>query len=65
MEHVTPYDGYGFASNWSAIAQRVATQAGIMTYLDLFVALAIVAAVVAPLALLLPNLPKGAAAAAH
>ncbi len=65
MEHVSAYDGYGFASNWSAITQRVVTQAGIMTYLDLFVALGVVAAVVAPLGLLLPNLPKGAAAAAH
>ncbi len=65
LEHITPYDGYGFASNWSAIAGRVAAQAGIMTYLDLFIALGLVAAVVAPLGLLLPNLPKGAAAAAH
>ena len=65
MEHVSAYDGFGFASNWSAIGQRVATQAGIMTYLDLFIALGVVAAVVAPLGLLLPNLPKGRAAAAH
>ena len=65
MEHITPYDGYGFASDWAAIAQRVATQAGIMTYLDLFIALGVVAAVVAPLGLLLPNLAKGAAAGAH
>jgi DHA2 family multidrug resistance protein len=64
-EHVTVFDGYGYGANLGAIAQRIATQAGILTYLDLFFALAVVAACVAPLALLLPNLPKGAAAAAH
>jgi DHA2 family multidrug resistance protein len=64
-EHVTVFDGYGYDANLGAIAQRIATQAGILTYLDLFFALAVVAACVAPLALLLPNLPKGAAAAAH
>jgi DHA2 family multidrug resistance protein len=64
-EHVTPYDGYGFASDLSAIAHRVAVQAGIMTYLDLFIVLGVAAAIVAPFGLLLPNLPKGAAVAAH
>jgi DHA2 family multidrug resistance protein len=49
----------------SGIAQRISTQAGIMTYLDVFLSLGVVAAVIAPFALLLPNLPKGAAAAAH
>jgi DHA2 family multidrug resistance protein len=64
-EHVTAFNGYGFGSNLASIAHRVATQAGIMTYLDVFFALAVVAAVIAPLGLLLPNLPKGARAAAH
>jgi DHA2 family multidrug resistance protein len=64
-EHVTAFNGYGFGTNLGAIAHRVATQAGIMTYLDVFFALAVVAAVIAPLGLLLPNLPKGAAASAH
>jgi DHA2 family multidrug resistance protein len=63
MEHITAYNGYGYGSDWPAIAQRVANQAGIMTYLDLFFALGVAAAVVAPLALLLPNLGKGAVAA--
>ncbi len=65
MEHVTVYNGYGYGADLAGVAQRVATQAGIMTYLDLFFALGIAAAVVAPLALLLPNLPKGGRAAAH
>ena len=64
-EHVSPYDGYGFGANLSDIAHRIAMQAGIMTYLDVFIALGVAAAIVAPLGLLLPNLPKGAGAAAH
>jgi DHA2 family multidrug resistance protein len=63
MEHISAYNGYGYGSDWVGIAHRVATQAGIMTYLDLFFALGIAAAVVAPFALLLPNLGKGAVAA--
>jgi len=64
-EHVSAYNGYGVGVDLSGIAQRISTQAGIMTYLDVFLALGVVAAVIAPFALLLPNLPKGAAAAAH
>jgi DHA2 family multidrug resistance protein len=65
VEHVTAYSGYGYGADLAGAAQRVAAQAGIMTYLDLFFALGVAAAVVAPLALLLPNLPKGGRAAAH
>jgi hypothetical protein len=36
-----------------------------LTYLDLFHVLAIVSLLAAPLALLLPRMPKGRAAAAH
>ena len=64
-EHVTAYNGYGFGVDLQGVANRIATQAGIMTYVDLFFVLGIVAAVIAPLGLLLPNLPKGASAAAH
>jgi DHA2 family multidrug resistance protein len=63
MEHISAYNGYGYGSDWVSITHRVANQAGIMTYLDLFFALGIAAAVVAPFALLLPNLGKGAVAA--
>jgi DHA2 family multidrug resistance protein len=65
VEHLTPYNGYGYGTNLAALAQRVSAQAQMLTYLDLFLILGIAAAVVAPLALLLPRLPKGAAAAAH
>jgi DHA2 family multidrug resistance protein len=65
MEHVSAYNGYGYGTDLAGIAQRVANQAGIMTYLDLFFALGVAAALAAPFGLLLPNLPKGAAAAAH
>jgi DHA2 family multidrug resistance protein len=65
VEHLTPYNGYGFGTDLAALAQRVYTQAQIMTYLDLFRVLGVAALVAAPIALLLPRLPKGAAAAGH
>ena len=64
-EHVTPYNGYGGTTSLTAIAQQVTTQASILSYLDVFTILAVVALVVAPLALFLPNLPKGAPAGGH
>jgi DHA2 family multidrug resistance protein len=64
-EHVTAYNGYGFGTALPALAARISNQAQMMTYLDLFLILGLSAAVVAPLALLLPRLPKGAAAAGH
>ncbi len=65
VEHLTPYDGVTVHSGLAMLMQRVTLQAGIMTYLDLFLVLAVSAAVMAPLSLLLPKLPKGAAAAGH
>ena len=65
VEHLTPYNGYGVGTDLAALAQRVYTQAQIMTYLDLFRVLGVAALVAAPIALLLPRLPKGAAAAGH
>jgi DHA2 family multidrug resistance protein len=62
-EHLTPYNGFG--TGLAALAQRVSQQAQMMTYLDLFWILGTTAIVVAPMALLLPKLPKGARAAAH
>ncbi len=64
-EHVTPYNGYGATTSLTAIAQQVTMQASILSYLDVFTILAVVALVVSPLALFLPNLPKGAPAGGH
>ncbi len=61
-EHVTPYNGYGFGTSLAQIGRMVQQQASILTYLDVFTALALVAAIAAPLALCLPRLPKGAPA---
>jgi DHA2 family multidrug resistance protein len=61
-EHLTAYNGYGFGTDLPALARRVFVQAQMMTYLDLFRVLGLVALLVAPVALLLPRLGKGAAA---
>ncbi len=58
---VTPYNGYSFGHSLTAIAQAVQTQAQVMSFLDIFWLLGIVALCLAPLALFLPNMPKGAA----
>jgi MFS transporter, DHA2 family, multidrug resistance protein len=65
VEHLTPYDGVSAQSGLAVLMQRVTLQAGMMTYLDLFLVLAAAAALMAPLSLLLPKLPKGAAAMGH
>ncbi len=62
VEHVTPYDGYGTTTALAPLMHRVSVQASAMTYVDMFVILAVAAAVLAPVALLLPNTPKGAVA---
>jgi len=64
-EHVTPYNGYGFGVPLGPISQAVQRQATILSYLDVFTILAVIALVAAPLVLFLPNLPKGAAAGGH
>jgi len=61
-EHVTPYNGYGWGVDLHAIGRAVQTQAAILSYLDVFTMLAIVALVLAPVALFLPRAEKGAAA---
>ena len=64
-EHVTPYDGYGFGTSLQSIADQVQTQATMLSYLDIFLILAIVALAAAPLTLFLPNVAKGASAGGH
>lgn len=64
-EGITPYNGYGYGTSLGAIGREVVRQASILSYLDVFTLLAVIAAVAAPLALFLPRLPKGAAAGGH
>jgi DHA2 family multidrug resistance protein len=47
------------------IASRVVTQASILSYLDVFTILSVVALCASPLALLLPKVPKNATVGAH
>jgi len=58
-EHITPYNGYGFGSNLAAIGQQVVRQATILSYLDVFLILALISLVTAPIVLFLPNIKKG------
>ncbi len=64
-EHVTPYDGWGFGSALTRIANQVHIQATILSYLDVFTILMFVALAAVPLVLFLPNIPKGAPAGGH
>ncbi len=64
-EHITPYNGYGFGVPLGPIAQAVQRQATILSYLDVFTILAVIALAAAPLVLFLPNLPKGVPAGGH
>ncbi len=64
-EHITPYNGYGFGVPLGPISQAVQRQATILSYLDVFTILAVIALAAAPLVLFLPNLPKGAPAGGH
>lgn len=61
-EAITPYGGYGFGHRLGAIAHAVQRQAQVMSFLDVFWLLGLTALCLAPLALFLPRLPKGAAA---
>jgi len=64
-EHVTPYNGYGFGVPLGPIAQAVQRQSTMLSYIDVFTILAMIALVAAPLVLFMPNLPKGAPAGGH
>jgi DHA2 family multidrug resistance protein len=62
-EHVTAYNGYAWNTPLPPIDGLVQAQAGIMSYLDIFWMLGLMGLLVWPLALFLPRMPKGAAAA--
>jgi DHA2 family multidrug resistance protein len=62
-EHITAYNGFGWDMPLAPINALVQAQASIMSYLDIFWLLGILALVAAPAILLLPRVPKGAVAA--
>jgi DHA2 family multidrug resistance protein len=62
-EHITAYNGFGWDTPLAPINALVQAQASIMSYLDIFWLLGILALVAAPAILLLPRVPKGAVAA--
>jgi MFS transporter, DHA2 family, multidrug resistance protein len=59
-EHITAYNGYGWGVPLAPVDTMVQAQAAVMSYLDIFWLLGIVALVVSPVVLLLPRVPKGA-----
>ncbi len=62
-EHITAYNGFGWATPLASVNAMVQAQAAIMSYIDIFWLLGILALVVAPVVLLLPRVSKGAAMA--
>jgi DHA2 family multidrug resistance protein len=62
-EHITAYNGFGWPTPLASVDAMVQAQAAVMSYLDIFWLLGIVALVVAPVVLLLPRVAKGAAMA--
>ena len=61
-EHITAYNGFGWNVPLGPISRAVQAQASILSYLDIFWLLGVVALVVSPVVLLLPRVPKGTAA---
>ena len=62
-EHITAYNGFGWNTPLAPVDALVQAQASVMSYLDIFWLLGVVALVVAPVVLLLPRVPKGTAPA--
>ncbi|MBV9248924.1 MAG: DHA2 family efflux MFS transporter permease subunit [Acetobacteraceae bacterium] len=62
-EHVTAYNGFGWHVPLGPIQAAVQAQSLIMSYLDIFWVLGVLALCVWPIVLFLPQMPKGAAPA--
>jgi MFS transporter, DHA2 family, multidrug resistance protein len=62
-EHITAYNGFGWNTPLAPMDAVVQAQAAVMSYLDIFWLLGVVALLVWPFVLLLPRVPKGAAPA--
>src|SRR4051812_7323688 len=61
-EHITAYNGFSWNTPLAPVDAMVQAQAFVMSYLDVFWLLGVLALCVAPAALLLPFVPKGAPA---
>ena len=62
-EHITAYNGYAWPKSLASINAAVQAQASVMSYLDVFWLLGVIALLVWPAVLFLPRVPKGAAPA--
>jgi MFS transporter, DHA2 family, multidrug resistance protein len=62
-EHITAYNGYAWNTPLPPIDAVIQAQAGIMSYLDIFWMLGLLGLCAWPIAMFLPRMPKGAAAA--
>jgi MFS transporter, DHA2 family, multidrug resistance protein len=62
-EHITAYNGFNWPTPLAPVDAMVQVQAAIMSYLDIFWVLGLLALVVAPVVLFLPRVSKGAAMA--
>ncbi len=62
-EHITAYNGYNWPTPLAPVDAMVQVQASIMSYLDIFWLLGLLALAVAPVVLFLPRVSKGAAMA--
>jgi DHA2 family multidrug resistance protein len=60
-EHITAYNGYGWNTPLAPVDTIVQAQAVVMSYLDIFWLLGVLALVVAPIVLFLPRVSKGVA----
>jgi DHA2 family multidrug resistance protein len=58
-EHITAYNGFGWNTPLAPVDALVQAQASIMSYLDIFWLLGVLAIAVAPAILFLPRAPKG------
>jgi DHA2 family multidrug resistance protein len=63
VEHATAYNGFGFGTSLARINAAIQAQSEIMSYLDIFWLLGVIALCIWPVALLLPRMPKAAAPA--
>jgi MFS transporter, DHA2 family, multidrug resistance protein len=62
-EHITAYNGFAWNTPLAPVDAMLQAQAAVMSYLDIFWLLGVLAVLAAPAILLLPRVPKGTAPA--